>query len=75
MPPMTPFIIYQEITFLQPMFSTFQPQVLLGIVSKTTMQGCGYNAQAPTFTTSNKDTDPAEYYDDIYLGCVCLDLG
>jgi len=49
-----------------------EPQVLLGIVSKTTMQGCGYNAQAPTFTTSNKDTDPAKYYDDIYLGCVCF---
>lgn len=47
-------------------------QVLLGIVSKTTMQGCGYNAQAPTFTTSNKDTNPADYYDDIYLGCVLL---
>jgi hypothetical protein len=42
--------------------------VLLGVVSKTTMQGCGYNNQAPDFTSAKRDTDPAEYYGDIYLG-------
>mmetsp|Transcript_10534 Transcript_10534/g.12812 ORF Transcript_10534/g.12812 Transcript_10534/m.12812 type:complete len:262 (+) Transcript_10534:61-846(+) len=46
-------------------FAGFCCSIVLGIVEKTTDQGCGYN----TDDDDTKDIDPAEYYTDIYLGC------
>ena len=48
------------------LYACFAFQVVLGLVNKTVDQGCGYNDR---WTYSHGDRNPAEHYDNIYLGC------
>ena len=47
-------------------YAALSMQVVLGLVNKTVDQGCGYNKH---WSYNEPDTNPAEHFDSIYLGC------
>jgi cytochrome b-561 len=51
------------------MYMSLCLNVVLGIVNKTTSQGCGYDGKGFVTGAGIEDTNPAKYYKDIYLGC------